>query len=181
MNETLQNKDSVKPLWTLFDEIRSEDIAPLNEFGQKYVLDRNQRGIFVDQQSWLTSSDKKEVMGQLLKLSYYQFESRRGTLSGYNEPPVKGTLGSILDPFIQTRGRAGQVLTFNQDYIVLLTNVAIGDRDKLRFHELITEFEKRGVSFDKQSQQVLVEFYERMGNVERMSDSGDAVYVRKTV
>ncbi|MFP2227909.1 DNA phosphorothioation-dependent restriction protein DptG, partial [Escherichia coli] len=24
-------------------------------------------------------------------------------------------------------------------------------------------------------------FYERMGNVERMSDSGDAVYVRKTV
>ncbi|MQK80561.1 DNA phosphorothioation-dependent restriction protein DptG, partial [Escherichia coli] len=27
----------------------------------------------------------------------------------------------------------------------------------------------------------LVAFYERMGNVERMSDSGDAVYVRKTV
>ncbi|MER0461339.1 DNA phosphorothioation-dependent restriction protein DptG [Aeromonas caviae] len=29
--------------------------------------------------------------------------------------------------------------------------------------------------------QQLVSFYERMGNVERMSDSGDAVYVRKTL
>jgi DNA phosphorothioation-dependent restriction protein DptG len=27
----------------------------------------------------------------------------------------------------------------------------------------------------------LVAFYERMGNVERMSDSGDAVYVLKTI
>lgn len=73
------------------------------------------------------------------------------------------------------------MLAFNQDYIVLLTNIVIGERDKLRFHEVIKEFEARGVYFDKQSQQNLVDFYERMGNVERMSDSGDAVYVRPTV
>ena len=90
-------------------------------------------------------------------------------------------MGNILNPFIQRRGRAGQVLTFNQDYIVLLTNLSIGECDKLRFHEIIKEFEARGVFFDKQSQQSLIDFYERMGNVERMSDSGDAVYVRKTV
>jgi DNA phosphorothioation-dependent restriction protein DptG len=84
--------------------------------------------------------------------------------------------------FIQNRGRAGRVLVFNQDYILMLTNLAIGgERDQLRFHELIQEFESRGVFFDKQSQKVLVDFYERIGNVQRMSDSGDAVYVRKTV
>lgn len=182
MNETLQNKEGIKPLWQLFDDIRSEvDIASLNEFGRKFVQDRNQRKYYVDEQFWQKTADKKEIMDQLLKLSYIQFDRRKGTLSGYNEAPVKGTLGNILDPFIQKRGRAGQVLTFNQDYVVLLTNLAIGERDKLRFHELLNAFKERGVYFDKQSQQVLVEFYERMGNVERMSDSGDAVYVRKTV
>ncbi|MFT5298212.1 MAG: DNA phosphorothioation-dependent restriction protein DptG, partial [Colwellia sp.] len=50
-----------------------------------------------------------------------------------------------------------------------------------RFNELIKAFESRGVYFDKQSQQALIEFYERIGNVERMSDSGDAVYVNKTI
>ena len=60
-------------------------------------------------------------------------------------------------------------------------HLAIGERDKLRLHELIKGFEQRGFYLDNQSQQVLVSFYERMGNVERMSDSGDAVYVRKTI
>jgi len=55
------------------------------------------------------------------------------------------------------------------------------ENEKLRFHELLDEFKERGVYFDKKSQQALIRFYERVGNVERMSDSGDAVYVRKTV
>ncbi len=83
--------------------------------------------------------------------------------------------------FIQGRGRSGKVLVFNQDYLLLLTNIVIGKRDRLRLHELVMEFQSRGVFFDKQTQKVLVNFYERIGNVERMSDSGDAVYVRKTV
>ena len=64
---------------------------------------------------------------------------------------------------------------------MLLTNLAIGELDRLRFNELIKAFESVGVYFDKQSQQALIEFYERIGNVERMSDSGDAVYVNKTI
>ena len=55
------------------------------------------------------------------------------------------------------------------------------EKDKLRFHELITAFEQRGIFVDKQTEQELIKFYERIGNVERMSDSGDAVYVRKTI
>ncbi|XQF94097.1 DNA phosphorothioation-dependent restriction protein DptG (plasmid) [Pseudoalteromonas espejiana] len=33
--------------------------------------------------------------------------------------------------------------------------------------------------FDKSSEECLIDLFERMGNVERMSDSGDAVYVKK--
>ena len=73
------------------------------------------------------------------------------------------------------------VLVINQDFLLLLTNIAIGDNRQLRFQELLGEFRQRGVYFDKQSEQALVAFYERVGNVERMSDSGDAVYVRSTI
>jgi DNA phosphorothioation-dependent restriction protein DptG len=51
----------------------------------------------------------------------------------------------------------------------------------MQFHDLTDGFKSRGVFFDKQSEQALINFYERIGNIERMSDSGDAVYVRKTV
>ena len=87
----------------------------------------------------------------------------------------------ICADFIQVRGRAGKVLVLNQDRLLLLTNLTVGTNDKLRLHELLRGFEQRGFYLDNQSIQTLVAFYERMGNVERMSDSGDAVYVRKTV
>jgi len=181
MNESIQDKQSVKPLWDLFQNLSAKDVEDLNAYGHAYAQDRNERKLYNINQGWQNSDNPKEVVNQLLDLSYKQFDKKVGRLTIYNDTAVKGVLQSLCSPFIQRRGRAGQVLTFNQDYLVLLTNLAIGERDKLRLHELIVEFENRGVFFDKQTQQNLVDFYERMGNVERMSDSGDAVYVRKTV
>jgi DNA phosphorothioation-dependent restriction protein DptG len=181
MNETLQEKGAVKPLWRLFENLPEAHINDLNMFGQQFAEDRNSRKWYNTNLVWQVAQEPKEVLTQLLHMSFAQFDKKLGRLTIYNETVVKGLRNSVCAPFIQRRGRAGQVLTFNQDYIVLLTNLAIGEREKLRLHELIKEFEARGVFFDKQSQQSLIEFYERMGNVERMSDSGDAVYVRKTV
>ena len=80
--------------------------------------------------------------------------------------------------FIQSRGRSGKVLVLDQDTILLLTNLAINDQEKLHFQDLLIEFANRGVFFDPKSEDVLLELYERVGNIERKSDSGDAVYVR---
>src|SRR5690606_34688850 len=88
---------------------------------------------------------------------------------------------TILNPFTQRRGSAGNIFVLNQENLLLLTNLVIGNRDKLRLYEILKEFEKRGIYFDKESCQALVEFYERLGNVEKMSDSGDAIYVKKTI
>ena len=87
----------------------------------------------------------------------------------------------VAKNFIRARGRSGKVLVVNQDFVLLLTNLSIGDRKSLRFQELLAEFRSRGFWFDKNSQQALITFYERVGNVDRMSDSGDAVYVRNTI
>lgn len=87
----------------------------------------------------------------------------------------------VAKNFINNRKRAGKVLVINQDFLLLLTNLSIADRKSVRFQELLVEFQSRGFYFDKTSQQALINFYERVGNVDRMSDSGDAVYVRNTI
>lgn len=110
-----------------------------------------------------------------------QFKDEKTERRGVNKNYVKELESQICSEFIKSRGRAGRVLMLNQDQLLLLTNLSIGMNEKLRLHELMTEFEQRGFYLDNQSRQALVSFYERMGNVERMSDSGDAVYVRKTV
>ncbi|PKF63761.1 DNA phosphorothioation-dependent restriction protein DptG [Psychromonas sp. psych-6C06] len=181
MNETLQEKGDIKPIWQLFEGLTDDHISKLNDFGKDFVEDRHQRKWYKKPLNWTNTNDNNELLAQLLDIAHAQFEKGKGGLTTFNDTVRKGLLGNICDPFIQRRGRAGQVLTFNQDYIVLLTNLAIGEKEKLRLHELLDEFEARGIFFDKQSQQCLIDFYERMGNVERMSDSGDAVYVRKTV
>jgi len=181
MNETLQEKGVTKPLWFLSEAIKGDTTAlsRLNEFTEDFGETRAK--FFRNQPSVAEQTLTENAIQQLLNLSYSQFDKKNGTLEEYNQTAVKGVLKTVCAPFIQKRGQAGQVLTFNQDYIVLLTNLAIGESEKLRLHELIKAFESRGIYFDKQSQQNLVNFYERMGIVERMSDSGDAVYVKKTV
>lgn len=176
MNESLQESDSVKlPLWKVAEQISGDNLDVLNNYIVSFAEDRN-----------LPIADPKpsnsmDALAELLKLSERQFgktESRYDVNVKYR----KDIENEMCKHFIQNRGRAGRVLVFNQDYIMMLTNLAIGaEREQLRFHELVLEFESRGVFFDKQSQKVLVDFYERIGNVQRMSDSGDAVYVRKTV
>ncbi|WP_298771804.1 DNA phosphorothioation-dependent restriction protein DptG [uncultured Shewanella sp.] len=178
MNEALQEKGQTKPLWMLAtylkenDHYQEEFFEFANDFKSKRNLTKE-----------IDARTSVAMLAELLELSHQQFLYPHGTPDKIkiNETVVKGILGNICEPFIQHRGRAGQVLTFNQDYIVLLTNLAIGEKEKLRLHELVKAFEARGVFFDEQSQQSLIDFYERMGNVERMSDSGDAVYVKKTV
>ena len=181
MNETLQEKGETKPLWFLSEVIKGDTtaISKLNEFTEDFGKTRSK--FFRNQPCVEEQTLTENAIQQLLNLSYSQFDKKKGTLEEYNQTAVKGVLKTICAPFIQKRGQAGQVLTFNQDYIVLLTNLAIGENERLRLHELIKAFESRGIYFDKQSQQNLVNFYERMGIVERMSDSGDAVYVKKTV
>ena len=182
MNESLQQKkidkktNTIYPLWALAENLRQtpESTILLKPYAQAF---KNDRDLSI---SLNESNDPLDVLADLLTMSRMQFEPKQSRHQ-INKDYVKVTESEFCSHFIQSRSRAGNVLVFNQDYLLLLTNLAIGEKDKLRFHELIKSFESRGVFFDKKSQQTLVGFFERIGNVERMSDSGDAVYVRKTI
>ena len=126
--------------------------------------------------SIIQSSTINEAFMTLLNSSLEQFKTndKKAVIDRFIAAYEK----QISSPFFQSRGRFGKVLVLDQDTILLLTNLSIGRSEKIRFQDLIIEFEKRSVFFDPASQEMLIDLYERVGNIERKSDSGDAVYVK---
>ena len=175
LNESLQDaKSSTVPLWELVGELTSNDIDALNNYAVGFHEDRKLTS------ELLPAENIEQAITSLIKLFTEQFKKGATRETAFNNF-VKATRETLIKPFEQSRGRAGSYLVLNQDYLLLLTNISIGSREKLRLHELLVEFQNRGVFFDKSSEECLIDLFERMGNVERMSDSGDAVYVKKTI
>ncbi len=177
VSESLQkiskgNNERRMPLWKLASKLDDEDIDTLVEYTRQYADCRE-----IPLRDDIPSYDVRAWLDELLRISVEQFNgSKKAALGRF----VTATEQELCSTFAKSRGRVGKILVMNQDFIALLTNLAVGNKEKIRFYELLEEFRKRGIYFDKQSQQELIAFYERVGNVERMSDSGDAVYVRKT-
>lgn len=177
--EPLQSSSPARPLWKVYSDAKAypdqaQLIAQLNDYVADFAISRQ----LVAPTPATTLED---AFKHVVDLGLAQFEPGKSERFGVNKRYVQDLEQKICGDFITSRGRAGKVLVLNQDQLLLLTNLSIGQYDKLRFFELLSEYERRGFFFDNQTQQVLIEFFERMGNVERMSDSGEAVYVRKTV
>ncbi|WP_449632389.1 DNA phosphorothioation-dependent restriction protein DptG [Rahnella aceris] len=171
-----------RPLWQVYHDVinypdpTGQILNELNNYVQKFIS-KEERNLPVRERA----ESLEAVFKQLLSVAVEQFQDKKSGPASVNRNYVKELESQICSDFIQARGRAGKVLVLNQDHLLLLTNLTVGKNDKLRLHELLRGFEQRGFYLDNQSAQTLVAFYERMGNVERMSDSGDAVYVRKTI
>ncbi|ART63124.1 DNA phosphorothioation-dependent restriction protein DptG [Kushneria marisflavi] len=170
------------PLWAIrayLQECSSSDredlVNRLSIFLENY-RDSRKLSPWVDP---IAASD--EILNAILMTSKEIFSKPGSGQLTVKKKVVSAFENEVARHFIQNRRRGGNVLTINQDYLLLLTNLAVGSESRLQFQRLIEEFQARGVWFDLQSQQALIEFYERVGNLERMSDSGDAVYVRKTI
>lgn len=170
------------PLWMHYQYIDSMDtgeqaklLETLSEFVIQYREKRNRP-------VWKEPIDSAEsALEAITKTAREVFSQPRSNQQTVNRKVVSAFENEVARHFIQNRKRGGRVLIINQDYLLLLTNLAIGSDKRMQFQKLLKGFKNRGVWFDQQSEQALIEFYERVGNLERMSDSGDAVYVRKTI
>lgn len=179
----IKQEEMVVPLWRFgraLSEANNNESqlanASIKSFLEKFVTARNLNTIFNEQATPL------DTLKNLIEYAKAQFNKNTGTSRWDIYVKYKVQFNKLIaSHFIQRRGRAGNILIVNQDNLLLLTNLAIGMRESLRFQELLKAFQERGIWFDKQSEQTLIKFYERIGNVEKMSDSGDAVYVRKTL
>ncbi|KEQ17842.1 hypothetical protein GZ78_09315 [Endozoicomonas numazuensis] len=178
--------ECVAPLWQYGDALVSEDYdseelaTQISQYAETFALNRK-----IKLRTGEYSSTPIDQLRLLVRYALDQFERSRYTEKKsrheVRDAYLKQFDEHIAKHFVQNRGSAGRVLVLNQDYLLLLTNLTIGANGQLRFQELLKEFQARGVYFDKQSEQALIAFYERVGNVDRMSDSGDAVYVRSTI
>ena len=179
MLEQLQKDSQLKiPLWKMADEIQRSEYDCHTRLRNFALAFRSQREL----ETRLEESESSiDWLANIIKLTIAQFEDSKTDRPGINKKYVAEIEKNLAVGFIQSRGRAGKVLVLNQDYTIMLTNLVIADEEKLRFHELVSGFQQRGIFVDKQTEQELIKFYERIGNIERMSDSGDAVYVRKTI
>lgn len=170
------------PLWKHYQYLKQ--LAPDDQFELLEAL-KTFLGRYRDarrRETWSRDLDTvDDVFKAIVTTATEIFSQPRSNQLTVNRKVVASFETEVARHFIQNRKRGGRVLIMNQDYLLLLTNLAVGTKEKLQYQQLIEEFKRRGVWFDQQSQQALIEFYERVGNLERMSDSGDAVYVRKTI
>jgi DNA phosphorothioation-dependent restriction protein DptG len=163
-------------LYNIPDQLNDDEETrkTIEEFEKKFRTTRK-----LDSKFSMYNSVNSALEGLLASI-YEQFQdqsSRKDIFEKYNRAFERQS----AKPFLQGRGRFGKVLVLDQDTILLLTNIAIADQSQLRFQDLIQEFNNRGVHFDQQSQNALIELYERVGNIDRKSDSGDAIYVKSTL
>lgn len=107
----------------------------------------------------------------------FQFKN---SLSRKNIPQeyYKGFHDFSKRTFLKQSGSLGYTLNLKQEYIIFLTKICIGKKDKLALNELFNEFELRGIYLDRDSRKELVELYEKLNLLEKKSDSGDAQYVK---
>lgn len=183
ISESLQHTgkevgEKLRPLWWLASKLEEQDASALKKYALEFMKDRED-----EQNIDALEKEQHSAIGWLQKLldaSVRQFDKGKKRAAA-QEKFIRTVKTELCSHFVRMRGDRGNVLVMNQDYITLITNLVIGESETLRFSELIDGFNQRGIYFDKKSQKALVNFFERMGNVERMSDSGDAVYVRKTI
>lgn len=103
---------------------------------------------------------------------------QKSTRERANEAYKKGFYLFCKNNFLQNRKRNGLMLVLNEEQLVLFTKIIIGNKQKIRLNELFKEFARRGIGMDRQTQECVVEFYEKLNLIEKKSDSGDAQYVK---
>ena len=62
--------------------------------------------------------------------------------------------------------------------LLLITSLCI-QKEKILLKELYEEYEKRGLYFDDKSKKEIENILTRLNFIDKKSDSGDAIYVRR--
>ncbi len=80
--------------------------------------------------------------------------------------------------FIKKRGRCGYVFNASEDLILMFVCIIVGRNDRILVRDFFVALERRGLYFDKVSQFEIINYFENLNILDKLSDSGDAQYVR---
>lgn len=79
--------------------------------------------------------------------------------------------------FLKSRGNLGYLLNMSHDFLILMTSIIVKDK-RMPFKTLLEEFEKRGIKFDRYSNEEIISLFNSHNMLEKKSDSGDVQYVK---
>lgn len=108
----------------------------------------------------------------------WQFKKSKDSRKGANEKFTKNIIDYGKLYFSKSGGSLGNILSLNENFILLLTKLAINNNKEILLNELYKEFEVRGIFLDKYSKEELLKYYEKLNILNKKSDSGDAIYVK---
>ncbi|WP_415892544.1 DNA phosphorothioation-dependent restriction protein DptG [Neptuniibacter sp. PT8_73] len=166
------------PIWQLTNSnIPSQYIDNINELNElicsKFEIDFNGRRASIEE----SINDGLYYHKQLFKKS-----SKTSTRSDANDKIVTTFKDVFAKNFKSDRKSAGGwYFQLSTKTALLITNLIIGKEKKLLIDDVIEGFRKRGIYFDLKTKRSLLKIYENIGNIEKLSDSGDAVYVKSTI
>jgi DNA phosphorothioation-dependent restriction protein DptG len=166
------NRISKKPTWMLINNTHNFT-SKVNEFNQSIgqLFDEISRSE-VQLQAALNT-------GLTLQKQIFDKTDRKDA----NKKVVAIFEKKFAAEFITDRKGAGKYFVLNSNMLLLLTNLVISgsSESKLLIDDVIEGFKERGIWLDIKSKKALLKFYENVGNIEKLSDSGDAVYVKTTI
>lgn len=168
-------------LFKVFNNSGDEEIeSQIDDLCNQYI-GRRQDGIVWDDFKVKRSESGNKAFDKVFKLFEaieYQFQGKASTRSRANDAYKNWFIKFVQENFGKRRGSLGYSLSLNEEDIILLTKICINKNKKLKLSALFDEFEKRGLSFDRDSQIKIIQLYEKLNLLEKKSDSGDAQYVR---
>lgn len=80
--------------------------------------------------------------------------------------------------YTKSGGSLGYLLRIEEDVLLFLIGLTVGDQEKEHLNIVFDKLEQRGICLDDYSKQYIVEMLEIRNLLEKKSDSGDAKYVR---
>ncbi|OJH27637.1 hypothetical protein P717_13780 [Enterobacter kobei] len=174
------NRIDKKPAWQYNLDESEEHLGKINEFNKLLALlfgEDYQNECSLQRALNKGVSFHKQIFEETLS------RSKKNSRKGRNSIVVNTFEDIFSSGFITNRKAAGKYFVLNSNIIMLLTNLIIKGKetDKILIDDLIEGFKNRGVWLDLKSKRALLKFYESVGNIEKLSDSGDAVYVKSTI
>lgn len=103
-------------------------------------------------------------------------------VKSYMAETARNKYGQSIDylgqgTFLKSRGSYGHVLNMTYDFLILMTATIVKD-ERMPLKTLISEFNKRGIYFDRQSIDEIVIVFTKNNILDKKSDSGDVQYVK---
>ena len=174
------NRISLEPCWEFAKNECNELISKINEFNNELALLFGENAQFDSSLQGALNNGvafQRQIFEESLKYS------KKGSRKGRNKVVVDTFEAKFSAGFITNRKAAGKYFVLNSSTLLLLTNLIIkgSDEKQLLIDDLIEGLNQRGIWLDLKSKKALLKFYENVGNIEKLSDSGDAVYVKATI